>query len=580
MKKIYNLMLESGNFKNITKLLLFLNSLMLFCTIIENYYQIISIIGNIFGVLITFAIIMNFIYIFLQRRILNRSNSRGMKINIVNYGLLCFSAVAFFIDFIGILLYFLFFTFLALIILKNYENEIFIMVLSEEKLRNTRKRGKITKYIKIFLILITFCSLIILSIGILSIFLVPQSVIGLGAGLIFSQIPLGFLFLSISSLLLFIRTFHEFSKLNSKFRIIFYATTIFGLIITGFFSSSFMFFPNSIIDADAQFNNVFGEDWNSFPNGVDSSKFLNDPFVLSEIYLRGDEPNNYIVKSNISYVNTPEYQLYYDVYYPKTPVPTIGNNRTIIYLHGGGWITGTRDMDALAMKRFASQGYICFAIDYRLRDFSVLDTMAEAGIDNSISLAIAPSYLVGDYGIRDMVEDIGNFTHYIANNYNYGADLSQTIFYGQSAGAHLAGIAGFGYNNSYFGTNFSSAIKVSGLCLYFPPNNASDYFYNVHPLYRGAINGTPSSNSEYLYYTPSYLINSNSAPCILLQGNIDTLVPQINSDTIYNEMRKSANDRTCIMIRAYYLGHGFLHGYPYESITQYYTERFFYNIFH
>ncbi len=396
----------------------------------------------------------------------------------------------------------------------------------------------------------------------------------------FSAVPIGYLLCSIVVLLIVSSYLHK--KVRKSFFVVF---IILCLLISSYFIVPFAFIGVTINESDQQFEACFGENWNEFDTDV-SDKFLKKQFILSETYLGFPEPDNYIVQSNISYVNTPEYQLYYDIYYPKTLVPEIGNNRTVILIHGGSWLTGTRE-NIYILKHLASQGYVCFSIDYRLTDLKYLkfsNNFQEA----LEGFTIAEGYRVGNYGIRDMIEDIGNFTHFIVdNNDKYGADLNNVTIIGQSAGAYLAGITAFGYNNPWFGTNFCQSIKITNTVLYFPPNNASEYFYHLHDFYNNPptfemIEGTPETNPDaYFHYTPSNLINESSPPCLIFQGTTDSLVPIENSEAIHQVMNNNPQgDNQCILVKSYFVGHAFDNSNPFQSMTLYYLERFLFNVHH
>jgi acetyl esterase/lipase len=78
--------------------------------------------------------------------------------------------------------------------------------------------------------------------------------------------------------------------------------------------------------------------------------FLGSPFDLFKVLILVLELiKNYEVIEGLIYKNTTNYSLYYDVHIPKQP--SIGQNRTIIYIHGGGWTSGSRRVH-LILKLF------------------------------------------------------------------------------------------------------------------------------------------------------------------------------------------------------------------------------------
>lgn len=375
-----------------------------------------------------------------------------------------------------------------------------------------------------------------------------------------------------------------FSKLipKIKHKIIYSLIIIIGLSLSIIFAIPLLMVPISIQQTNSQFYSNYGPNWNSFPAQVQNN-FYATPFELYLLYYGIPDSNEHKfgVYKDIIFVNETDYQLYFDVYYPKES--GFVNNATIIYIHGGAWTGGEKEQQASTLEYFASQGYIVFAIEYRLLNASLLEENSDSEIISELFNlpTTGLEYRTGNYTLADQITDIGTFTKFIANNSNniYGANLNRVFFMGGSAGAHLAGVCGFGYKNEYFTGIFSRDLQINGVVLYYPPNNASEFFYYVHRMYyeiNQFIPGTPETNPEaYLHYSPSYLINENSPPCILLHGTSDTMVPYKESITIQLKMQE--NNRKCILVPGYFGGHGHILGIQHNIMTTYYIERFLYH---
>jgi len=375
-----------------------------------------------------------------------------------------------------------------------------------------------------------------------------------------------------------------FSKLipKEKYKIIYSLIIIIGLMLSITYAIPLFAVPISIQQTDYQFYSNYGSNWNNFPSQVQRN-FFPTPFELYLLYYGIPDINNhsFSVQKDIIFVNETDYQLFFDVYYPKQT--GFANNATIIYIHGGAWTGGNREQQAGILEYLATQGYIVFAIEYRLLNASLLEADSEVGMVTEFLIppTTGLEYRIGNYTLADQISDIGDFTKYIANESNnvYGADLSRVFLMGGSAGAHLAGVCGFGYNNNFFTGIFSNELNISGIVLYYPPNNASEFFYYIHRMYYEAnqfVPGTPETNPEaYLHYSPSYLINESSPPCILLHGTSDTVVPYKESLTIQSKMKEY--NRTCILVPGYFGGHGHILGIQHNMMTTYYIERFLYH---
>ena len=240
-------------------------------------------------------------------------------------------------------------------------------------------------------------------------------------------------------------------------------------------------------------------------------------------------------------------------------------------------VEGTMVLFVLRLKVLCKPRVCCLFDDYRL-----VDSRCYRRIDNiSVSSSPETQYRAGPYQIKDMIQDIGDFTHYLANlSYAYGADLSRVTFLGQSAGGYLAAIVALGYTDPWFGNLFNQTLKMESLILYYPPDDAESFFYKSHPFYHAAfkmIDGTPETNpEEYYHFTPSNLVGPDSPPCVLLHGTMDTLVYEENSLRIQQKYVKF--NRPVIYIKYHFVGHAFTMNSQYHPISIYYLERFLYKV--
>jgi len=181
-----------------------------------------------------------------------------------------------------------------------------------------------------------------------------------------------------------------------------------------------------------------------------------------------------------------------------------------------------------------------------------------------------------------MMRDIANFTQYLATNEDednvHGADLDNVFLMGQSAGAHLAAVTGFGYNDDEWGLH--EKLKIKGIVLFYPPNSARRFFYEDHSFYYE--NGftkykTPDEDPDfYDLYTPSKLVDDDDPSCLIFQGTSDTYVPYINSE----EIKKACDNENvdCILVSNFFIGHAHDISVLFKTMSTYYIERFFYLI--
>jgi len=348
------------------------------------------------------------------------------------------------------------------------------------------------------------------------------------------------------------------------------AITYIGIFLTVSFSLPFLTTPISIIDANNQFADAFGRDWNDFHPGVEE-EFLDMQQVLIQSWFGEPEldPDSWRLDSNHVYNETDEYKLKYDVYYPG-PIAAqfVGEKATILFIHGGSWTSGDKTDHNPFFKYFAAQGYVVFSIDYRL--------IESAGSPRQSR--------VGDYNIEDMMEDVACFTQFLAINEEedelvHDADLDNVFIMGISAGAHLAGVAGFGYNDDEWGLH--NKLDIKGIILFYPPDKESmnnigtkgSFYYNRGFTKYKNIEDDPDFFDS---YTPSKLIDDDDPPCLIFQGSSDSLVSPVNAEEIKKAGKREGVD--VIVVTSYFIGHVHDLSVLHKTMMCYYMERFMYLI--
>ncbi len=126
-----------------------------------------------------------------------------------------------------------------------------------------------------------------------------------------------------------------------------------------------------------------------------------------------DIPDTYSVTSNITYSIANNYSCRLDVYARRG---TGGPTPTVIFIHGGGWVVGTKEDAVLRILPFIEMGFSVVNVEYRLA---------------RVSLAPAA------------VEDCRLALRWVIKNAaKYGFDTSRIVVTGGSAGGHLALMTG------------------------------------------------------------------------------------------------------------------------------------------
>jgi acetyl esterase/lipase len=121
----------------------------------------------------------------------------------------------------------------------------------------------------------------------------------------------------------------------------------------------------------------------------------------------------YEVLPNVTYAIANNYECKLDLWRPleaEGPVPTL------IYIHGGGWVSGKREQYALMFLPFIEMGFAVVNVQYRMAHISP-----------------APS----------AVQDCRAALRWVKYNAEkYGFDTEKLVLFGHSAGAHLAMMTG------------------------------------------------------------------------------------------------------------------------------------------
>ncbi|OTG81856.1 alpha/beta hydrolase [Acinetobacter sp. ANC 4558] len=153
-------------------------------------------------------------------------------------------------------------------------------------------------------------------------------------------------------------------------------------------------------------------------------------------------PKDMLIHSNIIYMNNPT--LHFDLYQPAD-IAALGQRPTIIWIHGGGWVSGSKENARGYFKRLADQGYNVIAVEYQF----------------------APQHIY-----PTQLQQINHLFSFITQHAKqYSIDAKNLYLAGDSAGANLAShYAGLVTNPNFAQTsNFEVSLQaqqISGLILH------------------------------------------------------------------------------------------------------------------
>jgi acetyl esterase/lipase len=212
---------------------------------------------------------------------------------------------------------------------------------------------------------------------------------------------------------------------------------------------------------------------------------------------------------DVVYGEVPGYRpLELDLYLPEARSRTGGPVPVIVHVHGGGWRRGSRRhplpvLGADFYDRLAAQGFAVAAIDYRLS---------------------------GEARFPAPLDDVRTAIGWVQDNAAaYGLDASQVFLWGDSAGGHLALMAGL------------TGAKVQGVVAWFPvtdlarlPDDVADAggVPDRGPGSREALLlGAPAQSVPDLAREASPITHASAAapPVLLMHGAADDMVPAAQS---------------------------------------------------
>jgi acetyl esterase len=124
-------------------------------------------------------------------------------------------------------------------------------------------------------------------------------------------------------------------------------------------------------------------------------------------------PTNIGIDKDVEYANVNGLSLKADIYYPKDQTK---KHPGIALVHGGGWISGSKENEKYMAQELASRGYVAIAVSYRLSE-------------------------VAKYPAA--IDDVNNAIEFLKKNRKkYAVDTKKMAILGESAGAQIATLVG------------------------------------------------------------------------------------------------------------------------------------------
>ena len=257
-------------------------------------------------------------------------------------------------------------------------------------------------------------------------------------------------------------------------------------------------------------------------------------------------------ESYYSYVNL-EYgdheRNYLDLTIPK------GDNvpgGIILYIHGGGWIAGEKEVYVDTMKFTAERGYICAAINYRYANGKKV-TLDE--ILDDIDAAL------------DKIKLVCN---------ERGITVDRVLLTGGSAGGHLSLMYAYTRKDTA-PLSPVAAISYSGPTDLYDPNFYTTVYEREMKNMISKVSGAnivkkniDDAKDALLEASPISYVNESTVPTILCHGTVDDIVPYSNATSLHELLCSYGVE--CELITFDNSGHGLESD---AEATEYADKRFF-----
>jgi acetyl esterase/lipase len=223
--------------------------------------------------------------------------------------------------------------------------------------------------------------------------------------------------------------------------------------------------------------------------------------------------------ANVVYMRANGWEGKLDIYAQRAPTPA----PTVIFIHGGGWVRGTKDASVLTVLPYIAMGYSVVNVEYRLADVS----LAPAAIEDCRC------------ALRWVVEH--------AKEYN--VDVDRLIVAGASAGGHLALTTGMIPTSAGFDRSCQTPAepRVAAIVNFFGITDIADLldgpnkkpFPESWPYTVQWLGNQPNRGEVAKASSPLTYVRAGVPPTISIHGDADPLVPYNHSVRLQEALKKA-----------------------------------------
>lgn len=223
---------------------------------------------------------------------------------------------------------------------------------------------------------------------------------------------------------------------------------------------------------------------------------------------------NYRVTPNVTYLTASNWEAKLDVY---QPLDTAGPVPVLVYIHGGGWVGGSREGSVMNLLPYLELGWAAVNVSYRLA-----------------RVAQAPA----------AVEDCLCALRWVYRNAKtYGFDTSRIVVTGHSAGGHLSLTtsitpASAGLDRQCPGTE---TLRVAAVVNWYGITDVNDLLEGANrQTYAVTWLGSLTDREQVARrVSPLTYVRSGLPPILTIHGDADTVVPYTHALRMHEALNKA-----------------------------------------
>jgi acetyl esterase/lipase len=246
--------------------------------------------------------------------------------------------------------------------------------------------------------------------------------------------------------------------------------------------------------------------------------------------VRQDSLRSYLLYPDLVYCTGGEQQLKLDFYSSREPTPRA--RPLVMFVHGGSWMHGDKSQggEQFEAVELLRRGYAFVSVNYRL----------------------AP-----EYHFPAMIEDVKCAVRYLrAHAAELGIDANRIGAYGSSAGGHLVSLLGTADVSAGFeGTGGwgDQSSRVEAVANLYGPTDFNQLTSQRDRLGLSLV--FPGNEDSLRRASPITYVSPDDPPFLILQGELDDLVPVSQAVEFDRALRQAGVPSTLVLVHN--AGHGF-----------------------